>query len=108
MAEWATMHGTLRSPALRRSLIVLVGRSRAAGLLLVAWVLAGAAYPVSAAPLSTLALRDISGPGVSGARDGEVTISSPGASGAPIASGKSTRLSEIQRQGSVVAVIEDP
>jgi len=106
MAEWATMHGTQRSSALRRSGIVLVGRSFAAGLVLVVTVLAGAAYPVSAAPL--FMLRDVGGPGMSGERDGDVTIPSSEPSGAPVASGKASRLAEIQRQGSVVAVIEDP
>src|SRR4051812_36156000 len=48
------------------------------------------------------------GPGVSGERDGDATIPVPGVPRTPIAFGKGSRLAETQRQGSVVAVIEDP
>jgi hypothetical protein len=111
MAEWATMHGAPRSPALRRSLIVLVGRSLAVGMLLVAWGLAGAVCPARAAPLAALALRDGGGIGVGGQHDGALSVASsagPAGSRAPVVTGKAPLLAEVQRQGSVVAMFEDP
>jgi hypothetical protein len=105
------MHGAPRSPALRRSLIVLVGRLLAVGVLLVAWGLGGAVCPVWAAPPTDASLRDGGGTGVSSQRDGELSVASavgPAGSRAPLVTGRAPLLAEVQRQGSVVAMIEDP
>jgi hypothetical protein len=107
MADWATIHASRRSPAPRRSLIVLVGRSLAAGLLLAGWVLAGTAESASATVLSAPGFYDVSG-GLTGARDGELSASSPAGTRMPSVTGKAPSLADVQRQGSVVAVFEDP
>jgi hypothetical protein len=107
MAEWATIHGLRRSPALRRSLIVLVGRSLVAGLL-AAWMLAGMPAPARAVALTAPAPSAVGGVGVTGARDGELSISSPTGPRMPSVTGKAPNLADVQRQGSVVAVFEDP
>jgi hypothetical protein len=112
MAEWATKHSRKRSPALRRSLIVLVGRSLTVGLLGVLltcppWV---AAAPTSASgPLPVeIAARDVNGPDVNAERDGDATIAPSGTVRVPIPTGKTARVGGVQRQGSVVAVFADP
>lgn len=107
MAEWATIHAFRRSPALRRSLIVLVGRSLVAGLL-AAWLLAGTPDPARAVALTAPVPYDVGGAGVTGARDGELSVSSPTGTRIPTVSGKAPGLADVQRQGSVVAVFEDP
>jgi hypothetical protein len=111
MAEWATKHSRKRSPALRRSLIVLVRRSLIAGLLGVLL----SVPPLSAAPAPTsghlpadIAARDINGPDVNAERDGDVTLAPSGTARVPIPTGKTARVGGVQRQGSVVAVFEDP
>jgi hypothetical protein len=45
---------------------------------------------------------------VIGARDGELSISSPMGTRMPSVTGKAPNLADVQRQGSVVAVFEDP
>jgi hypothetical protein len=111
MAEWATKHGSERSPALRRSLIVLVRRSLGAGplgLLLTSVLLAVAPGAASAATSTAISVRDVNGPEMGAERDGDATISPPGAARAPVSTGKTARVGGVQRQGSVVAVFEDP
>ena len=111
MAEWATKHGRKRSPALRRSLIVLVRRSITAallGLFVTCGQSAVAPWSANAAAPAGVATRDVNGPETSGDRDGGPTVSQPGASRVPVPSGKAARVGGVQRQGSVVAVFEDP
>jgi hypothetical protein len=108
MAEWATKHGRERSPAQRRSLTVLVRRSLAAGLLLASGLLLVTPHPVSATASAPTAVRDVNGPEVSAERDGDATVLPAGPAQAPILPGKTARVGGIQRQGSVVAVFEDP
>jgi hypothetical protein len=107
----------------------LVGRSLVVGLL-ASLVLAALPPMVNAEPRARLASldspanhlpiqagiggdaerssRDVGGPDVSGERDGEVIVTVPGSPQEPSSAGKPGRLGEVQRQGSVVAVFEDP
>jgi hypothetical protein len=108
MAEWATKHGRWRSPTLRRSLIVLVRRTRFGLLsLLLAWVLLTPSS-ASAAITTGLIVQDISDPDISAGRDGEASTSQAGAPRPPEPPGKTARAGGVQRQGSVVAVFQDP
>jgi hypothetical protein len=108
MADWATMHGGKRSPALRRSLVVLVRRSHIGlvGLLLACALLTP--HSASAAIPPSFPVQDISGPDLSGGRDGDPSISQTGAPRTPQIPGKTARAGGVQRQGSVVAVFQDP
>jgi len=108
MAEWATKHGRWRSPALGRSLILLVRRTRAGqlGLLLASMLLM--AGPASAAIPTSVILQDISGPDVSAGRNGDDSIAPSGAPHSPEPPGKTAQAGGVQRQGSVVAVFQDP
>jgi hypothetical protein len=108
MAEWATKQGGKRSPALRRSLVVLVRRSRA-GLfgLMVTWALL-TPVPANAAIPTVAPIRDVNGPELSGQREGDASVSQTGAPRPPEPPGKTARAGGVQRQGSVVAVFEDP
>jgi hypothetical protein len=111
MAEWATKHGSERSPGLGRSLIVLVGRSLTAGLLgvlLTCPPLAAAPTSANATLPSEVVARDVNGPNVNAERDGDATIAPSGTARVPIPTGKTARVEGVQRQGSVVAVFEDP
>lgn len=81
----------------RRSQVGLIG-------LLMAWVLLGPT-PVSAATPTVVAIRDVNGPELSGPREGDVSVSQPRPPEPP---GKTARAGGVQRQGSVVAVFQDP
>jgi hypothetical protein len=110
MAEWATKHGSKRSSAPGRSLIVLVGRSLTAGLLgvLLTCPPLVAATSASATLPPAIVARDINGPDVNVERDGDATLAPSGTARVPIPTGKTARIGGVQRQGSVVAVFEDP
>jgi hypothetical protein len=62
----------------------------------------------SAAIPTGVTVQDISGPDVSGGRDGDASVSQPGAPRGPVPAGKTARAGGVQRQGSVVAVFQDP
>lgn len=87
---------------------MLVRRSHTGlvGLLLVCVLLtprvASAAIPTS------FPVQDISSPDISGGRDGAPSISEPGGGRTPEIPGKTARAGGVQRQGSVVAVFQDP
>ena len=118
MAIWATLHNVGRSPAPRRSLVLLVRRLLPGGLA-AALALVVAATPVGAASVNrtplddAVPMRDIAGPAVPSERDADVGSGS--SSGTPVgpASGIKSPVStappgEGQRQGNVVAVFQDP
>ena len=87
---------------------MLVRRTVIVGLL-TTWLLAAVAGPAQAALPVEVAPRDVSGPGVSGDPNAGAVLPTPGVSEAPIVAGKAPpHLTDVQRQGSVVAVFEDP
>ena len=118
MVVRATMQGASRSPASRGSLTATVGRLLVAGL--TAAILAtsrpdaahAASVPLTSADASVQpALRDVGGPSAS-----DEPSTEPGTALAPApipvhpasAPGKEVRPEDLQQQGSVVAVFEDP
>ena len=118
MAIWATLHDVGRSPAPRRSLVLLVRRLLPGGLA-VALALAVAATPAGATSpgwprlSDVVPVRDIAGPLAPDERDADVSIGSPaGTPNAPATGSKSAvpmaPPGESQRQGNVVAVFQDP
>ena len=118
MAIWATLHEVGRSPAPRRSLVLLVRRLLLGGLA-VALALVLAVTPAGAAstgvsPLGGVtSMRDIAEPASQSVRDGDASIGSPvrvpNTPTASIKPGVSTGPpGDGQRQGNVVAVFQDP
>lgn len=75
--------------------------------MLLAWVMVMPPSASAAAPPGVGA-QDISGPDVGAGRDGESTISQAEPWRPPAPPDKSARASGVQRQGSVVAVFQDP
>jgi hypothetical protein len=121
MAIWATLHVVGRSPAPRRSLVLLVRRLLQSGLAMTL-TLALAATPAGAASASRTPLddappvRDIAGPVAPSERDAGVSVGTTTGSPAAPESGTSpggavtppATPGDGQRQGNVVAVFQDP
>ena len=122
MAIWATLHEVERSPAPRRSLVLLVRRFLPSGLA-AALALAVAATPAGAASAGRTSLssvpsvRDIAGPVAPSERDADVsvgsTVGTPNSPPIPPITGTKPAVpaappGDGQRQGNVVAVFQDP
>src|SRR4051794_32020365 len=106
MAVWATMRGRERSPVPRRALTWLVKRSLGAGML-VGVVLA--IVPVLRPSADSVpAFRDSAPPSAIGNQPGPGAVPTPGPKQGPPTHGTLIPPGDVQRQGIVVAVYDDP